>query len=221
MNSPLHPAPEWDVQIEVMQLPYLFRTHRDSIPAEVPYLNLPAEELTYISEVALRVQHHLSRIGLCFSCGHWNPTRAIQPQLFESIAHATPAHYYNLDQEPFDNPILTLHPEATWNESNNFGSGPLRLAAIIAGLDLVITVDTMVAHIAGALGKPVWLLLQHAADWRWMHNQTTSPWYPTMRIFRQSHAGNWTGVVEEVGRALEPHSRSILSDREHAYARLG
>ena len=57
------------------------------------------------------------------------------------------------------------------------------------GLDLVITVDTMVAHIAGALGKPVWLLLQHAADWRWMHNKTTSPWYPTMRIFRQSHAG--------------------------------
>ena len=76
-------------------------------------------------------------------------------------------------------------------------------AAAIANLDLVIAVDTAVAHLAGALGKPVWILLPHTADWRWLNTRTDSPWYPTARLFRQSSPGNWEQVVEQVRCALE------------------
>jgi hypothetical protein len=71
-------------------------------------------------------------------------------------------------------------------------------AALIAGLDLVITTDTSIAHLAGAMGKPVWILLPHLSDWRWMQGIGTTPWYPTARLFRQSTPGDWEGVLERV-----------------------
>jgi hypothetical protein len=76
-------------------------------------------------------------------------------------------------------------------------------AALISALDLVITSDTAVAHLAGALAKPTWLLLHHAPDWRWLETRSDSPWYPTMRLFRQPAPGDWTAVVDAVRRALE------------------
>jgi ADP-heptose:LPS heptosyltransferase len=76
-------------------------------------------------------------------------------------------------------------------------------AAIVSNLDLVITVDSAVAHLAGALGKPVWTLLPFAPDWRWMLSREDSPWYPTMRLFRQSAPGDWTSVMDRVSTALK------------------
>jgi ADP-heptose:LPS heptosyltransferase len=76
-------------------------------------------------------------------------------------------------------------------------------AAAMLRLDLIITVDSMPAHLAGALGRPVWLLLQHSADWRWIDGRDDSPWYPTMRIFRQPSEGDWAGAIERMKRALE------------------
>jgi hypothetical protein len=75
-------------------------------------------------------------------------------------------------------------------------------AALIANLDLVITVDTATAHLAGALGKPVWVMLPFAADWRWLQEREDSPWYPTMRLFRQPRSGDWGSVVGRVVEAL-------------------
>jgi hypothetical protein len=75
-------------------------------------------------------------------------------------------------------------------------------AALIAQLDLVVSVDTAVAHLAGALGKPVWLLLPFAPDWRWLLDRNDSPWYPTMRVFRQSRPGDWKAVISRVREAL-------------------
>jgi hypothetical protein len=75
-------------------------------------------------------------------------------------------------------------------------------AALICQLDLVIVVDTSVAHVAAALGKPVWLLLAFAPDWRWLLDRPDSPWYPTMRLFRQTSRNDWTPVVEQVSEAL-------------------
>jgi len=75
-------------------------------------------------------------------------------------------------------------------------------AALIENLDLVITVDTAVAHLTGALGKPVWIMLRHSGEWRWLLNRCDSPWYPSARIFRQKVRGDWAGVVREVAVAL-------------------
>jgi len=76
-------------------------------------------------------------------------------------------------------------------------------AALIENLDLVISVDTAVAHLAGAMGKPTWVLLPLAPDWRWMLDRADSPWYPTMRLFRQKAAGDWKGVIEEIAGQLQ------------------
>ncbi len=78
-------------------------------------------------------------------------------------------------------------------------------AALVAQLDLVITIDTSIAHLAGAMGRPVWVLLPFAADWRWLLNRTDSVWYPSMRLFRQSRAGDWPEVLNNVQVALEDH----------------
>jgi ADP-heptose:LPS heptosyltransferase len=74
--------------------------------------------------------------------------------------------------------------------------------AIIEALDLVVTVDTVVAHLAGAMGKAVWIILPYAPDWRWMLDRNDSPWYPRARLFRQSRAGDWRGVLRQVAQAL-------------------
>ena len=84
------------------------------------------------------------------------------------------------------------------NEINDFAD----TAAIIANLDLVISVDTVVAHLAGAIGKPVWTLLPFEPDWRWLLNRNDSPWYPSMRLFRQTRPNDWTGVFKQVRQAL-------------------
>ena len=76
-------------------------------------------------------------------------------------------------------------------------------AAIIKNLDLIITVDTAIAHLAGGLGTPVWVLLPQPADWRWMLERTDSPWYPTMHLFRQDESGNWEKLIEQVVQALQ------------------
>jgi ADP-heptose:LPS heptosyltransferase len=80
-------------------------------------------------------------------------------------------------------------------------------ADLLAELDLLITCDTAVAHVAGALGRPVWTLLAHAADWRWMTKRADTPWYPTMRLFRQPRPGDWRSVAGEVERALAAMDR--------------
>ncbi len=87
-------------------------------------------------------------------------------------------------------------------------------AAVIENLDLVISIDTSVAHLAGGMGKPVWLLLTPTADWRWLTDREDSPWYPTMRLFRQESQGDWRGPLTRVARRLEHLSRSLIRSRE-------
>ena len=191
------PAPalarEYDAQVEVIELPYLFRTALADLPIAERYCRLPAEELLHVD--ASMGKPSRRRVGLVWAGGEWNRSRSVP---FAALAPLLPlAEHWNL-QGGVDRHAGKALPDAT----AICGDGLLPLAATIANLDLVITVDTLAAHLAGALGKPVWLLLQRQADWRWQAAGSTSPWYPTMRLFRQTAQGDWAAVIQQVCREL-------------------
>jgi hypothetical protein len=197
-DAPLTP-PDWDVQIEVMELPYLFRTVLDDLPIRTGRLHLP-DALLHQAAAAMGPANGKMRVGVVWEAGEWNRERSIPLRLLTPL----------LTQEKLE--IWSLQGGAAAYESAGTGmvdaraicgDGLIALAATIANLDLVITVDTLAAHLAGALGKPAWVMLQHAADWRWMHGREDSPWYPSLRLLRPGRPGDWQGVVDEVSGALE------------------
>ena len=130
-------------------------------------------------------------VGLCWEAGGWDPARSVPPALIETLTGAlTERPCYALQPRP--TPLPVLNP-------NGCPAAVEAAAAIVAGLELVVTVDTMVAHLAGALGTPTWLLLKHGADWRWGEGGCT-PWYPSMRLARQPLPGDWRTAVDRVVR---------------------
>ena len=191
-------APLWDVQLEVMELPYLFRTRPGDLPVATRYLELPAKERR---ETAVRMGTTDSlRIGLVWAAGEWNPERSIPLAALDPLFESEAFEFWNLQGGPS---AAEAQSSRMRDAQTICGDGLIALAATIANLDLVITVDTLAAHLAGALGVPAWVLLQQAADWRWMHGRSDSPWYPHMRLFRQRREGEWKPVVEAVLLALE------------------
>ncbi len=190
--------PPWDVQIEVMQLPYLFRTRLGELPIATRYLELPAKGKR---ETGAKMGSTDSlRIGLVWAAGEWNPERSIPLEALNPLLQNEAFEFWNLQGGP---PAAEADTSRMRNAQAVCGDGLLALAATIANLDLVITVDTLAAHLAGALGTPAWVLLQQTADWRWMQNRDDSPWYPHMRLFRQRQEGEWKPVMDAVLLALE------------------
>ena len=192
---PLHdgtPEVEYDVDVESMELPHIFRTTLATIPTEIPYLHIAPAALP---------RHERLAVGLIWAAGDWEHARRSMPfPLLAPLAAVPGVALYILQRGPA-------------LEHYQYGVGILsgsddvvEAARLIRALDLVISVDTMPAHLAGALGVPVWTLLDTAADWRWMDRREDSPWYPTMRLFRQESPGAWepviTRVVAELGREL-------------------
>jgi len=188
---PLHdgtPDATWDVDIEVMELAHALRI----TPAEagrVPYLHPPRAALPGDDATALDV-------GLVWQAGDWDPRRSVPLDLLLPLARL---------------PGLRLHllqrgaalAEAPPGFGRVGGSDcALAVAATMRALDLVVTVDSMPAHLAGALGVPTWTMLPHRADWRWMEGRDDTPWYPTMRLFRQPAPGAWAPVAAAVIAAL-------------------
>ena len=190
---PLHdgtPAVEFDADIEIMELPHYFRTILATLPSTIPYLHV---EPSTLSSGNPRV-----KVGLVWKAGDWDESRSIPFSFLTPLAQLSHIHFYLLQANA---------PEAGYNKEFGEYSGNFSLfeyAQVLKGLDLFITVDSMPAHLAGALGVPVWTLLRTDADWRWMEDREDSPWYPTMRLFRQKQAGNWEEVIvrvtEELGR---------------------
>lgn len=194
-----NPPPPLDFQLALLSAPQRLNITLETLPA-APYLKaapcLLEEWHAHLVRIAGPVP---SRVGLCWTGNrrHKNDrNRSMPPSFLERLADIPGIAFFDLCPEAVDWPDLPLKPLRR----------PLvdfeDTAALIANLDLVITVDTAVAHLAGALGRPVWILLPYASDWRWLSGREDSPWYASARLFRQRQAGDWGEVLERVRQAL-------------------
>ncbi len=175
--DPARPLPPAECDIEIMEIPHALRA--TPLLTGMPYLRAePDPQLP-------------ARIGVCLRAGSWDAERSVPPALLES----TLAELGCLSLEPGP----ARFPAANREGCPETIEGTARW---VAGLDLVITVDTMIAHLAGALGRPVWLLLKHAPDWRWMNDAGVAAWYPATVPLRQQAPGDWSGPVRLVAAAL-------------------
>lgn len=198
-KAPVDP-PEWDVQAEVMELPYMFRIELRDLPIATGYLHLPQANIGAVAQAMGR--WNKPRIGLVWNAGDWNPSRSIPVETFRPVLEADGCELWNLQGGPLRTG-LPLPLRRRLRDIPACNDGILSLAAVISQMDLVITVDTLAAHLAGALGVPAWVMLQHAADWRWMMGRVDSPWYPSLLLFRQARQGDWNGVIAQVRGALD------------------
>jgi ADP-heptose:LPS heptosyltransferase len=198
---------DWDAQVEVMELPRIFRTTIKTVPAEVPYLKVPLREKPRLPLTGK------PRIGVVWASSSWNPARSLP---FKELLPL-----FGLDGFTF----LSFQRGSERTENNGViaditegAPNILDTAQDLREIDLLITVDTMAAHLASALAIPVWTLLPWDADWRWMLDREDTPWYPTMRLFRQpaQHSG-WQPVIERIHRELRHNfcDRSTLDRRLH------
>jgi hypothetical protein len=176
------------VEIESTELPYVFRTTLDTIPRTIPYFDLPGS--------AAEPAKQKLNIGLCWCGGSYDIRRAIHLSELEPLNGLREVNFFQLQRGKALRQIVGT-PIAFVNPSDR-SMDLRRTASLIGSLDLIVSVDTMVAHLAGALGKRVYLLLHADADWRWLKERNDSPWYPTMKLFRQSDAGDWKSVVKEL-----------------------
>ena len=195
--------PDFDRHQYLASLGAVFKTDLDTIPADIPYIVAPADRLAKWRE---RLPPHRGpRIGLVWSGNPEFPSNALR-----SVGLARLAPILSVPGLQF----ISLHRELRAEDAAALQASPQLIhfgaeledladtAAVVAQLDLVIGSDTSVIHLAGAMGRPVWLLTRFAPDWRWMLNRGDSPWYPTARLYRQPRIGDWQSVVERVRQEL-------------------
>jgi len=194
-------VPPTDWQCPLLSLPLAFGTTTQTVPAYARGLHARPD---LVSKWRLELPPGLRRVGIAWSgnAQHKNDrNRSIPLALFRSIA-AEGWQFVSLQPQ-----VRGADHEALQGWSGLVDLGPqLRdfadTAAVLECLDLVITVDTSVAHLAGALGRPVWILLPHNPDWRWLMGRSDTPWYPGARLYRQADTGAWAPVLEQVRRDL-------------------
>lgn len=204
--------PKFDYYCPAMSLPIGFGTDINSVPSSIPYLRADEEKIrNWANKLGVKTR---PRVGLCWS---GSPTHKGDKQrsipLAELLAYLPAGiDYISLQKQirPSDTIALNQISEIRLftEDLRDFSD----TAALASTLDLIITVDTSAAHLAGALGLNTWVLLPHTPDWRWMLTRSDSPWYPTVKLYRQDHIGDWTSVLSKIGRDLtELKARSILS----------
>lgn len=174
LAAPLPPAA---CDIEIMELPHALRLPPEAVPP--PPLRVAA------------APGLANTTGLCWAGGDWDAARAIPPSLLHPLCRARRVMSLRIGKT--DLPVINPDGCEVAIEDT---------ASLIAGLGLVITIDSMVAHLAGTLGRPTWVLLKHDADWRWMAGRSDSPWYPTVRLFRQVRPAAWGPVLAAVLAAV-------------------
>jgi hypothetical protein len=196
-------AIDFEAHCPMMSFPWTFGTRLDTIPKGVPYLSVPEFMVAMWHE---RLGDRAPKVGLT-----WAGSKTLEGDARRSIPLEQFAPLFSLDGVRF----VSLQKGDAAKEWRNLGHDGnqcidacvdfMDTAALIVGLDLVISVDTSVAHLAGALGRPIWLLNRFGSEWRWGLEATTSGWYPTITIFRQARNEDWGSVVDAMRGLLTNH----------------
>lgn len=194
--------PDFDCQVPLLSLPGAFATTLDSIPREIPYLAPPSDRVARWRTVLSPLPAPLIGIAWAGSSTNRNDrNRSLPLERLLPLLDLPGARFVSLQKElrPGDAALLDAHPAVIrlGERLEDFAD----TAAVASLLDLVITVDTSIAHLAGALGRPVWIMLPFAAEWRWLRGRDDSPWYRTARLFRQPRPGDWAGIVARLREA--------------------
>ncbi|MEH3047807.1 glycosyltransferase family 9 protein [Sphingomonas adhaesiva] len=188
--DPANPAPPADLDIEMTELASALR---------MPPLAVPVPYLAHTPAALPR-----GTIGLCWAAGDWDRDRWVPEALLAPVARAGPS--LSLVAAPTALPVL--NPDGCAFDLS-------ATAALVAGCALVVTVDTMIAHLAGAMGKPVWLMLKAEPDWRWNPQARTSGWYPSARLYVQPRSGDWHAVTRAIARDLPGFFHHDVAESDH------
>ncbi len=192
--------PEFDLECPLLSLPAVFRTTPETVPWTGAYLGADAELVSEKRAQFASVRSGL-RVGLAWA---GNPrykadrARSMRLKTLLPLLRAVDANWISLQKGEAVEQLASLPEDVFVLDGSSRDRDLAETAALVATLDLVITTDTCIAHLAGAMDKPVWILLPHLADWRWMQETERTPWYPTARMFRQRAAGDWAEVIERV-----------------------
>ncbi|MBI2628985.1 tetratricopeptide repeat protein [Candidatus Pacearchaeota archaeon] len=201
------PEVEFDFYIHLMSLPRIFNASLNNVPNKIPYLETNID-LNYKIRGKINLSDKNSgnfKIGIVWS---GNPkqdndkNRSATFEDFKILKEIEEVRLFSLQKGRASEQLNKVNDLGIINLSEDI-SDFADTAGVIEELDLIISVDTSVAHLAGAMGKPVWLLLSHKSDWRWLLNRDYSPWYPSMKIFRQEKLGDWNYLIQEVREELK------------------
>ncbi len=205
----------YDLCTLLMSMPFIMDTTAKTIPTPIPYLFADEKLINYWHKKI--ADDHNFKVGLCWQAQKHAENenllirksaeqKSIPLHKLAPLAEAPNISFYSLQKIHGTDQLHNLPNNFAIHHFDNMDTKNGRFmdtAALIKNLDLVITIDTSIAHLAGGLGVPVWLLLPHHADWRWFLDRNDSPWYPSMRLFRQPQPGNWHAVIQNVKTALQ------------------
>lgn len=200
-------APAYDCLCSLLSLPLSFHTRMETIPANVPYLKAQATRMREWRE-RLAIKDNVLNVGVAWAgrSGRIDSGRSIPLHFFAPLSCVANVRLISLQKE-FGIDQLAHLPDGmrveTLGDFDASGEAFLDSAALLESLDLVVTSDSAIAHLAGALGRPVWVALKFAPDWRWLLKRDDSPWYPTMRLFRQQRLDDWTDVFAMIAGELQ------------------
>lgn len=201
---------QYPVRASLMSLPAILFSELSHPLANIPYLFVPKLKTDQWDPLFNNAK---IKIGLCWQADVYNDSsrlpfarRGIPLEKLASCFDSDSFHFYSLQKKDGVEQVAQLPQYAQFtcfdDSFDEVNGSFIDTALVMQKLDLIITIDSAIAHLAGALGRPVWLLLPYATDWRWISGRTDSPWYPTMRIFKQPQPYDWDSVVDQVKKAL-------------------
>jgi hypothetical protein len=203
--TPEQPLPSVDYCTPLMSLPLAMKTRLETIPAQVPYVSAEPGEIAAWQR-RLADDDDSFKVGIVWQGNPAFPNSRVKSCPLESLAPLFATSRCTFFSLQTGEAAAALRTQRSAGLPITDVAGDLQnfsdTAAVVCALDLIITIDTAVAHLAGALRKPVWILLPFAADWRWLLDRDDSPWYPSACLFRQQHSGEWDGVIAQVAQRL-------------------